>query len=70
MERAFGGSPLYPLEIVEGLKSVFKDSDTLDDRDFPIFHQIVLGLVAGKLKDELQSLQPISMLRTVLATQY
>ncbi len=70
MERAFSGSPLHPPEIIEGLKSVFKDSDTLNDRDFLIFYQIMLGLIAGKLKDELQSLQPISMLRTVLATQY
>lgn len=70
MERALGGSPLHSPEIVEGLKSVFKDSDTLDDMDFPIFHQIVLCLVAGKLEDELQSLQPISMLKTVLATQH
>lgn len=53
-ERIFGGSPIRGAGVVEGLKSIFKDFDAIDDMDFSRIHQIELGLNSGSLEDESQ----------------
>lgn len=53
IERVLGGSPYITFASRDELKTLFWKEDDLESLEFPILHQIVLGLHPGNLVEEL-----------------